>query len=376
MIGGIAAAVALILFITAHEAGHYFAAKAFKMKVTEFFLGFGPRIWSFRRGETEYGVKPIPLGAYVKVVGMSALEDVDPEDEPRTYRGKPFWQKSIVVLAGVAANFLIAFLLFAGIALAEGDPVLEDGEPVPIPVVAAVVSEYEGQPTAAMQAGLEGGDTILAVDGAPVVDWRALQEALQTNPGREIELLIERDGTEMTVRTTLGSRADPDTGETVGFLGFHPQIATESIGLGTATVRAGRQVVEAVELTFVSFGRLLRLDTLGQLVGGVLGGEVDDEVRPVSPIGIVQIGSQAGAFGIANFLFILGLVNVILGTLNALPLYPLDGGHFAVALYERVTGRVADVRKLIPIALAVIGLLSLIGLIAILLDIVNPIRLS
>ena len=117
MLGGIAAFVALILFIVAHEAGHYFAAKATGMKVTEFFIGFGPRIWSFKKGETEYGIKPIPFGAYVKVVGMSALEEVPAEDLDRTYRVKPFWAKSLVVLSGVAANFFIAWLIFTGVAM-------------------------------------------------------------------------------------------------------------------------------------------------------------------------------------------------------------------------------------------------------------------
>ena len=133
--------------------------------------------------------------------------------------------------------------------------------------------------------------------------------------------------------------------------------------------------MDAVRFTFESFARLLRLDTLGQLAGGLVGGEVDDEVRPVSLIGIVQIGSQAGELGVTNFLFILALVNVILGTLNALPLYPLDGGHFAVALYERITGRQVDIRRLVPLAVMVIGALTLVGVMALLLDILNPIEL-
>jgi membrane-associated protease RseP (regulator of RpoE activity) len=152
-------------------------------------------------------------------------------------------------------------------------------------------------------------------------------------------------------------------------------VATQDISVLEASWIGVRQVGVAVEFTFVSFGRILRFDTLGQLFGGVFGGEIDPDVRPVSPIGIVQIGSQAQEFGVTNVVLLMAFVNVILGTLNALPLYPLDGGHFAVAVYEKVSGRTADMRKLVPIALTVIGAIGLIGLLAIVLDIVNPIDL-
>ncbi len=375
MLGGIGAFAALVLFIVAHEAGHYFAAKATGMKVTEFFLGFGPRIWSFKRGETEYGIKPIPFGAYVKVVGMSALEDVPPEDLDRTYRIKPFWAKSLVVLSGVAANFLIAWLIFVGIAFSEGAVVIEDGEPVYTPVISTVIAEYEGETTAAAAAGIQPGDRIVAIDGRRITEWGELQSELSTRPNESVEVVVLRDGAELELPLTMGSRPDPDTGEIVGFLGVSPQLAIRSVGFFEAAGQAGQQVGRGVVFTFESFGRLLRLDTLTQLAGGVVGGEVDNEVRPVSLVGIVQIGAQADEFGLTNFLFLLGIVNVILGTLNALPLYPLDGGHFAVALYEKVTRREADVRKLIPVAVTVVGIISIIGILAIILDIVNPIDL-
>ena len=112
MLGGIGGIVAIIFFVTAHEFGHFLAAKAVGIKATEFFFGFGPRVWSFRRGETEYGLKLLPLGGYVRVVGMNPLEEIAPEDRGRTYREKPFWKKSVVVLAGVGMNFLIAYLMF------------------------------------------------------------------------------------------------------------------------------------------------------------------------------------------------------------------------------------------------------------------------
>jgi membrane-associated protease RseP (regulator of RpoE activity) len=373
MAGGIVVFIALVLFIVAHEAGHYFAAKATGMKVTEFFLGFGPRIWSFKRGETEYGIKPIPFGAYVKVIGMSSIDEVDPEDEDRTYRSKPFWAKSLVVLSGVAANFLIAYLIFFGLALTQGEPVLVDGQLVETTTVGAVVPEANGEPTTAARLGLEPSDTIVAIDGDPTPEWDDLVTALETRAGENIEVTVQREDQELVLSGELGTRVVD--GVERGFLGISPAPLTDQLSVGEATVDAGSQFVEAVRFSFVSFGRLLRFDSLGQLFGGIFGGEVDDEVRPVSLVGVVQIGAQANEVGFATVALILAIINVVLGIINGLPLFPLDGGHFAVALYEKLSGRTADVRKLVPLAVVVIAFISIFGLAAIILDIVDPINL-
>ena len=374
MLTGVAAVAAILLFITAHEAGHFFAAKATGMKVTEFFIGFGPRIWSFKRGDTEYGIKPIPLGAYVKVVGMSSLEEVDPADHGRTYREKPFWAKSLVVLSGVAANFLLAFLLFIGLALASGKPVVRDGELVPSTTASAIVPDVDGKPTAAAQAGLLAGDTITAVDGTPTPDWQTLSDTLAALPGKEITLTVQRGGETLQVTTLLGSRVDTATGETKGFLGVAPSTLMEPVGVIESVGIAGRAVWNGIGMTFDFFGRVFRIDTIGQLIGGLGGKEVPQDVRPVSVVGIYQIGTQAQQFGVLNFLGMLAFVNVILGTVNVVPLFPLDGGHFAVAVYEKLTGKTADMRKLIPVAVAVVMLIGFVGLLSIALDILNPIK--
>lgn len=365
--GAIGVVLAIILFVVAHEAGHYFAAKATGMKVTEFFIGFGPKIWSFRRGETEYGIKPIPFGAYVKIVGMSSLEEVDPADAGRTYREKEFWKKTVVVLAGVATNFLLAYLIFFGIALA-------DGEAIPNTEVAAVVEELEGGgPTAAAAAGLMEGDIILAVDGIEATSWETVAERLAGLPNQDVVLAIDRGGDRIELPVTLGERVDPETGETIGFLGVAPGFDRVPISIFSAAGLAGRQLGTGIGYTFVTFGEIFRLESLAQIFGGLFGGEVPDEVRPVSPIGLAQIGAQVGDLGVRNLIFLLAVVNVVLATINALPLFPLDGGHFAVALYEKLSGRQADVRKLMPLAILVIGMLSLLGVAAIILDIIDPI---
>jgi membrane-associated protease RseP (regulator of RpoE activity) len=368
VLGGIGVFLAIVFFVTAHEAGHFFAAKATGMKVTEFFFGFGPRLWSVRRGETEYGVKALPLGGYVKIVGMSALDEVDPADHGRTYREQAFWKKSLVVLSGVTANFVLAYLMIFGLALAEGRVVTDAaGDPVLSTRVAAVVETYEGVPTAAVEAGLRRGDQIVAVDGTPTPDWQALLAALEPAPGEQVALTVVRDGEQIELGATLGSK------DGKGFLGFAPDFEREALGVLGAGAIAGEQIGRGVVFTFESFGRFFRLDTIRQLFGGLAGEEVPEDVRPVSVVGLVQIGSQVEEFGLANLVFLLAVVNVILGTLNVLPLYPLDGGHFAVALVEKLTGRTVDIRKLAPVAAVVVGLISLLGLVAIVLDIISPI---
>lgn len=374
MAGGFVVFIALVLFIVAHEAGHYFAAKATGMKVTEFFLGFGPRIWSFKRGETEYGIKPIPFGAYVKVIGMSSIDEVDPEDEDRTYRSKPFWAKSLVVLSGVGANFLIAYLIFFGLSLTQGQPVVVDGDLVETTTIGSVVVQDEnGQSTTAADLGLEPDDTIIAIDGEPTPEWDNLVAALESKAGDVIDLTVQRGDEQLELSGQLGTRVVD--GETRGFLGISPAPLTEQLGVGEAIVDAGGQFGEGVRFTFVSFGRLLRFDSLGQLFGGIFGGQVDDDVRPVSLVGVVQIGAQADEVGFATIALILAIINVVLGIINGLPLFPLDGGHFAVALYEKISGRTADVRRLIPVAVVVIAFISIFGLAAIILDLVQPINL-
>jgi membrane-associated protease RseP (regulator of RpoE activity) len=365
MLGGIAAAAAIILFVTAHEAGHFFAAKATGMKVTEFFFGFGPRILSWRRGETEYGIKAVPLGGYVRIIGMNPLEEVSAADVGRTYREKKFWEKSVVVLAGVGMNFLIAFLLFYGIVLANGvsEPQTVVEEVVP------TVSDGDNTPTPAAQAGLEPGDVIMSIGDHRIETWSDVPEALAVLGEGPTTVVVDREGSLVDVDVVL---IEGESG--TGFLGVRPAIETHDPGIIGAVGVAGSQVWEGIGFTFQAIGDMVKPSSLAQYLGVLAGDtDVDEEIRPVSPIGIVNIGTQTESA--AAFLGILAFVNVILATINLLPLYPLDGGHFAVAVYEKLTGREANVRKLAPVAAAVIGLFAFLGFVAIVLDIVNPISL-
>jgi membrane-associated protease RseP (regulator of RpoE activity) len=369
MIGGLIGVLAILLFVTAHEAGHFIAAKATGMKATEFFFGFGPRLWSFRRGETEYGIKAIPAGGYVRIVGMNPFEEVEPADVGRTYREKPFWKKSVVVLAGVGMNFLIAYLMFFGLFMAIG--VAE-----PVPVVDDVIGEVEGEETAAEMAGLRPGDRIVGVDGVRYDDWDDISAALAARPGADVVLAIERGEATIDLPVALGSRPDPETGAERGFLGVQASLVERNTGLFEGLGLAGREVWTNVGLTFEVMGQLIQPESLLRLAGVFVGNtDIPDEIRPVSPIGMANLGSQLGAIGVANYVGLLASINVILATFNVIPLLPLDGGHFAVALWQKVTGREPDVRKLVPVAVAVIVLFTFLGLAAMILDIVDPIRL-
>jgi membrane-associated protease RseP (regulator of RpoE activity) len=328
--------VLLLVSIFLHELGHYLGARWGGMKPTEFFLGFGPRIWSFRRGETEYGVKPILLGAYVKVPGMHNLEEVDPADEARTYRAQSYGRRARMVFAGPCMNLLVALLAFCVYFATFTDRRIgEDawpriGEPAP--------------GTAADVAGLRDGDRILALDGERLATFDAFKETVVELPGADVVLLIGRDGEEFELPVTLGSRpglTDDNgvPGPIEGFLGVAPETAVDRNaleGIQQGVTEFGVQVKDTV----VGIGRIFSPSGLADLFQKVTGQEEDDPTtRPTSIVGITDIGSQAVSSGLASTLFLLGALNLALGLFNLLPLLPLDGGHLVIATYERLRSR-------------------------------------
>jgi membrane-associated protease RseP (regulator of RpoE activity) len=294
MLGGIAAAVAILLFVTAHEAGHFFAAKATGMKATQFFFGFGPKIWSTQKGETEYGFKAIPLGGYVRIIGMNPLEEVAPEDLGRTYREKKFWEKSVVVLAGVGTNFLIAFVLVWSLVVANGVNEF-------IPVVTRVVAD-----SPADKAGLVEGDLVVAIGDEPVSSWEDATGILGEGPG-STTITVERAGSELVLDVIL---IESERVAGAGFLGISPDVENFPVGLLEGVGLAGQAIGGGIGDTFSSLFQMFRPSSLAQLLG-VLGGDTDvpDEIRPVSPIGIVSIGTQAE--NAAGFILIMAIINVV-----------------------------------------------------------------
>lgn len=359
----LAIVIGLFAAIFFHEAAHFAAAKAFGMKVTEFFAGFGPRLWSFRRGETEYGVKLfLPLGGYVKITGMSPVEEIDPDEEHRTYRGSVFWKKSIVVLAGVGANFLLAFLIFYFVFAVFEVTETESR-------VGTVILELDdGTPTPASLANLEAGDLIIAVDGEQVEYWGDLLSELQDKAGDELQLVVVRDGT--TFATTL----TPAEREGRGFVGIGiPEPLSRRLGPGSALSRTVTIYWESIEASVGAVGSLLWPPNLLDLFSDAVEGTDPGNRRPVTVVGLV--GESSNIFELAGWAGILSLIaglNIIVGLFNILPLFPLDGGHFAVAAYEKVRGEPVDVEKLVPLAVGVIMFFVSIFLLGLWFDLFGP----
>ena len=364
--------IGFVAILMIHEGGHLVAAKAFGMKATKYFLGFGPTLWSFQRGETEYGIKAIPAGGYVRIIGMNPLEEVPPEDVDRTYMSKPFWQKSVVVMAGVATHFVLAFVLLWVAHVIIGEP---DRDRPQLEIAQVVPQTDDGSPTAAVLSGIEAGDRVLAVDGVPVATWNELTSILRTHPNQHILLDVQRDGERLQLGATLTSRIDPVTGEELGFLGVSPKVGKSR---DNPILGIGRAAGDVVLFTRQSArGMWEFVANFGNFIGAVLGDDdVLDEVRPVSIIGIAQFGAASQRAGLNFTLELIAYISIFVGLVNAIPLYPFDGGHFAVALYEKVTGRQPDVRKLIPLGAVVLFFLMLVGVLGIYFDIVRPIDLG
>lgn len=378
--------VGIIAMIVIHEGAHFVAAKGFGMKATEAFFGFGPKLWSMRRGETEYGVKAIPFGGYVRIIGMNPFEEIDEEDESRTYRAAPFWKKTIVVLAGIVSHFVVALLLLWLVGTVWGTVVVgDDGLLVRSTTIAAVSASLPGtdEATPATISGARAGDVIVATNGAPVVEWQDFTDFAEANGGVDVVISVVRDDEIVNLATTLATIDKPvvvdgqfvlgDGGEPVteeaGFFGVTPEAEREFLGPIAMVPRVAEQFGEALVSSFRGLWEI----TIGfpKLVMSVFGGddEILDTVRPISPIGLVRIAGP-----LESTLQLLALVNIFVGVLNFVPLYPLDGGHFSVAAYEKVTGRTPNIEKLLPVAAAVLLFLVSLGLMGLYLDIFKPIQ--
>lgn len=366
MMGAMAVVLGIVFFVTVHELGHFLAARFTGMKATEMFFGFGPRLWSVKRGETEYGFRLLPFGGFVKIAGMGPVADHETPPE-RSYQHKKTWQKVVVALSGVALNFLMAFVILVGLYMVNGYADFSNR-------VMVVVEMADGTTSPARAAGIQEGDVILRVDGIPTNQWEDTAALLGDRPNQPVPITISRDGQVMVVTPVLSSRTQ-DGGVERGFLGIGPTWESRSLGLGEAVVTATGEIGEAALLTFRAVGQLVNPSSLGELARGMFGGEVSVDNRPVSPIGLANIGAQIGERGVADVIRLLAYLNIVLGVFNLIPAYPLDGGHVAVALYEKVFRRRARPSVLISIAAGVTVLVIFLGVAALVLDVISPIRL-
>jgi membrane-associated protease RseP (regulator of RpoE activity) len=388
--------LALIACIVAHEFGHYITAKAAGIKVTEFFVGFGPRLWSVRRGETEYGVKALPLGGYCRILGMNNLEEVDPVDEARTYRQAPLGRRLSVALAGSAMHFLIALLVLFALFFWTGDNGNYLASAISFPASNPIV-EIDGLQVGnrvvaspAQEAGFRIGDRIFAVDGRHFSNWAQISAYIQSHYGQRLNVTVSRQGrlvhlfpvpvNKYAVQISgAGAPAlpKPPAGtRPVGFIGVAPSPLIHS-SFGQSVSRAGGAWVHVNALTLGAFGHLFTLHGANSYFHMLSSQRAADNpsngVRFESPVGIVRLLHQAGQTGLPTVLWLLAVLNLSLGIFNLLPFFPLDGGHVVVALYEGVRSRPrrryqADVAKLLPLFYLGLGLVLFLGASALFLD--------
>ena len=376
----------IIAMIVIHEGGHFLAAKSFGMKSTEAFFGFGPKLWSLQRGETEYGVKAIPLGGYVRIIGMNPFEEIPTEDEERTYRAAPFWKKAVVVLAGIFSHFVVALILLWIVGTVWGVVVFdEDGSAKRTTTIAAVSELIPGttEQSPATSAGVEPADVIVATNGMPVATWGDFADFASTHGGEDVVITVEREDSVLDLSATLalmdrpvvsdgqyvlGPDNEPITHE-VGFFGVTTEAERESVGVFAMIPRAFSQFAEAMVMSVRGLWDMV----IGfpKLVLSLFGGddEILETVRPVSPIGLVRLAGP-----LESTLVLLAMVNIFVGVLNFVPLYPLDGGHFSVAAYQKVTGRTPNIERMLPVAAVVFIFLVSLGLMGVYLDIFRPIQ--
>ena len=373
--------LALMLAIFLHEGGHFATAKFFGMKVERFFLGFGPTVWSFRRGETEYGIKALPLGGFCKIAGMSpyendgnfleedrsaqaASETTPPE---RQFRSKPAWQRSIVLAAGSITHFLVAILLtwmvLVAIGIGTGQATTTVDRTVPLPA---------GVPSPAQKGGLRSGDQIVAVAGRPVGGFDELRAALANQGDKRITIDYVRDGQRRSTTVVVASQNGR------GFLGFQPTEETRRVGALAALPESIKLFWDTTVATIKGLGGFVtgladRITAPPPPPGGGGGGGVSDG-GPIGIVGITRLAGQAVANNQwAVFVAILIQLNIVVGVFNLLPLPPMDGGYLAFVLWQVVTRREVDLRKVVPVAALIVGLLVMLTVGLVWLDITNPV---
>ena len=363
----------LIVMVMIHEAGHMTAARACGMKVEEYFFGFGPRIFSFRRGETEYGMKAIPAGGYVKIAGMNPYLTVPESDLPRTFGAKPAWQRAVVLSAGSATHFVMAALLltfsfaFLGV---PGDPTTT------LQSVSASAGRLNGQPGPAEKAGLKPGDHIVAIDGNTIAKWEDLQNYIKARPGVPVTVRVDRGAQLLSFEVTPEQVTDANN-HPIGRIGVSPRITQNKEALPSAAWDGVKGVGSLIGNSVQGIVRLFSPSGIRQVLSSVTGSQEStrgsDTRQAVGIVGGARLAGQAVQTGQAQSLVgVLALFIVFLGVVNLMPLPPLDGGHLAVLAIEKVGGRPVDPRKIVPVAAFVLSIIVVLSVVVMYADIIHP----
>jgi len=317
----VAAIIGLGVLIIIHEFGHFLFAKLFGVGVLTFSVGFGPKLWVKKKGETEYALSAFPLGGYVKMVGEDPDEEVQPADIAKSFSHKTLWQRIAIVAAGPGFNLLLAVLLLMIVFVFYG-----------VPVLSTQVGAVEpGSP--AERAGVLKGDRIAVVNGQPVTEWEELSKAIKESGGGPLQLQIRRDSQEVSVtvqptkkegRTIFGEKRED------WMIGIGSQVSIEKGNPGLAIVKAVQQTYEYSKLTLVALYKMISGEVSPRNLGG--------------PILIAQMAGQQAQEGLGSFLGFLAILSINLGVLNLLPIPVLDGGHLLFFLVEAVIGKPVAVR--------------------------------
>lgn len=403
LVGILAFVVALLLSVMIHEFGHFLTAKRFGMKVTEFFLGFGKKIWSTQRGETEFGIKMIPAGGYCRIEGMSPGDDH--VDDSRAFYRASGGRKLIVLGAGSFLHFVLGFVLLLVLFMAVGTTQLtstiqEVSQCVP-PSTGSGACTATSPESPAKKAGLLAGDQIVSINGHRITEWSKDVEIIRNSAGKPLVFGINR-GQNRVSQTYTSSAPDleititPTTrvfnGKSYGFVGIMNKFAQVRSGPVTAVKKSASTTGSFVSASVKSLVSLP--SKIPALWSQTVGGQKRDPEGLVGVVGVARVSGQAVASHalsvserIATFIMIIASLNIFVGIFNLLPLLPLDGGHMAVAIadeirafYARLRGRgrpdPIDVAVLTPITMVVFLLLAGLTLLLLVADIVNPVTLN
>lgn len=378
IIGVLAFVVALLFSVMIHEFGHYLTARHYGMKVSEFFLGFGKRLWSTRRGETEFGIKAIPAGGYCRIEGMAPSDEMPIGEEDRAFYKASSGKKLIVLGAGSFLHFVLGYLLlftlFAGV-----------GTNQVLPVIGEVVSK-----SAAADAGVKAGDEIISINGVLVTNWYKDVEAIRNSGGKALTLGIKRAGQQITINAT--PRLTDVNGTQRYVLGIINTIGVKRSGLIQSTSYA---FTTTKNFVVQSVNSLLALPSkIPALWGQTVRGEKRDANGLVGVVGVARVSGQAVGDSqlsiserVATFILIVASLNIFVGVFNVLPILPLDGGHMAVAIADEIRAFLArlrgrprpaaiDVTVLTPITMVVFVILASLTLLLLVADVINPVNLN
>ena len=378
LLGILAFVVALLLSVMIHEFGHYITARRFGMWVSEFFVGFGKKIWSVQRGETEFGVKAIPAGGYCKIEGMSPSDELPVGEENRAFYKASSAKKLVVLGAGSFLHFVIGFVLlftlFAGI-----------GTNQVLPVISQVVPD-----SAAEAAGIKPGDEILSINGKKVTNWYKDVEVIRQSQGKELTLVLDRNGQEITISAS-GRLTDID-GNKRYVLGIVNDVGLKRSGIWVSLKNSAIVTKDFLTESVKSLAKLP--EKVPALWGATVRGEERDANGLVGVVGVARVSGEAVGSDkltpmerLATFVLIVASLNIFVGIFNLLPILPLDGGHMAVAIadeirafFARLRGRprpaAIDVTVLTPVTMVVFVILACLTLLLLVADVINPVTFN